>query len=107
MKAQNYSAANSKKNIKHGVASKRNRTGAYQSWMAMRQRCNNPNSDWYHRYGGRGIKCCERWNEFGNFLADMGERPEGMTLDRFPNVDGNYEPGNCRWATAKQQADNK
>lgn len=107
MKFEKYSEANKKKNIIHGVASKQNRTGAYNSWLAMRQRCNNQNSNWYHRYGGRGILCCERWNSFQNFLIDMGERPNGMTLDRYPDINGNYEPGNCRWATPKQQADNK
>jgi hypothetical protein len=72
----------------------------------MRARCNNPNSDWYHRYGGRGIKICERWNDFALFLKDMGERPNGMTLDRI-NPDGDYEPNNCRWATPAMQSANK
>lgn len=78
----------------------------YGSWQSMRQRCLNPSSDGYARYGGRGIKVCERWNDFPTFLADMGERPTGMTLDRL-DPDGNYEPGNVRWATAKQQATNR
>jgi hypothetical protein len=73
----------------------------------MHDRCFREKHPAYSRYGGRGITVCARWREFENFLADMGERPEGMTLDRFPNKDGDYEPGNCRWATAAQQGSNK
>lgn len=78
----------------------------YVSWNTMLQRCLNHRKPAYRRYGGRGITVCERWRRFENFLADMGERPAGRTLDRYPDKDGNYEPGNCRWATPTEQANN-
>lgn len=78
----------------------------YRSWYAMKQRCLNPNNKRYSRYGGRGITVCARWiHSYKAFLADMGERPAGKTLDR-KNTDGNYEPGNCKWATSQEQAEN-
>ena len=73
----------------------------------MKNRCLNPDAEDTEWYGERGITVCDRWLKFENFLADMGERPEDLTLDRFPNNDGNYEPGNCRWATDEQQANNR
>lgn len=87
----------------HGATANWSRTGTYRSWDAMTQRCGNPNNIGYADYGGRGIRVCDRWRKFDNFLADMGERPPGKTLDRFPDVDGNYEANNCRWATAQEQ----
>lgn len=82
-------------------------TAIYRAWTAMKTRCNNKAAASWPDYGGRGIKVCERWmHSFENFLADMGEKPRGMTLDRINN-DGNYEPGNCRWATASEQVTNR
>jgi hypothetical protein len=72
----------------------------------MRSRCRDAGNASYGRYGGRGITVCDRWQEFENFLADMGERPEGKTLDRIDG-DGHYEPANCRWATKREQETNK
>lgn len=96
----------SKGNFKHGYARNKNASPTYKIWYGMIRRCTKPrgkNWDWYK---GRGIKVCKRWFSFLNFLKDMGERPSPKhSIDRIDN-DGNYEPGNCRWATAKEQGRN-
>lgn len=92
---------------KHGHALAGASTPTYHVWQGMLARCGNPNNRAYSYYGGRGISVCDRWLSFPNFLADMGEKPDGLSIDRFPNNDGNYEPGNCRWATVDEQAHNR
>lgn len=83
------------------------RTGEYNSWLMMRARCNTPSATGYEQYGGRGISVCERWDSFQAFLEDMGPKPgPSYTLDR-RDPDGNYTPDNCRWATEKEQHDNR
>lgn len=84
------------------------RSAEYNIWKSMHQRCENKNSPSYKRYGGRGIKVCDRWtgsSGFANFYADMGKKPQGMSIDRVDN-DRGYEPSNCKWATYSQQANN-
>jgi hypothetical protein len=86
----------------HGMTN----TATYRSWISMRRRCYDKTHPQYKYYGGAGVKVCERWrDDFAAFLEDMGERPQGKTLDRKDRV-GDYEPTNCRWATQKEQMNN-
>ena len=95
-----------KPNLQHGHRPKSGGSPTYKSWCRMRHRCCNPHAINYSNYGGRGITVCQRWDKFQSFLDDMGTRPPGSTLDRIdPN--GNYEPGNCRWATPEEQMKNQ
>lgn len=87
----------------HGHRPKGSKSKTYGSWIAMHSRCNDKSNK---NYGGKGVSVCARWSDFRLFLEDMGERPKNHTLDRV-DPQGNYEPGNCRWASSKEQARNK
>ena len=91
-------------NHKHGGRN----SSTYNIWCNMKARCLNPKNHAYANYGGRGITICAKWRDsFEEFLRDMGERPHGMSIDRYPDNDGNYEPGNCRWASTRDQNRNR
>lgn len=93
-------------NLSHGHCKNRKPSPTYSSWLSMRSRCKLTNRENSDRYSKRGVTVSARWDSFELFLQDMGERPDGTTLDRWPDKNGNYEPGNCRWATPNQQARN-
>ena len=92
-----------KKQTTHGMR----HTPEYRSWMMMKNRCDNPNHPQFQYWGGQGVTYDPRWASFETFYADMGPRPRGHSLDRYPDPSGDYEPSNCRWATALQQRHNR
>jgi len=93
-------------NYAHGQRLKNKTSGAYKTWLSMIGRCNPKNSESRPLYAGSGVSVCEKWKNFEGFFSDMGPRPKGCSIDRIDPSKG-YEPGNCRWATNKQQAANR
>ena len=106
MKSQLFLDTLRKRSTTHGHAPRGKQTKGYQAWANMIQRCTNPKNTYWGNYGGRGINVCDRWREYANFLIDMGEPPPKLTLER-RNVNDDYGPDNCFWATRKEQAFNR
>lgn len=105
-KRQSCGCTKSKRQSERNTIHGKSKSPVFNSWRGMVDRCTNKNTSHFSHYGGRGISVCDRWRSFSNFYADMGDRPDGMTLDRI-DVNGNYEPCNCRWASKVVQATNQ